>query len=370
MNGSLLSTSQLSLKPLGAGDLIDRAIRLYRKNFWTFLWIAAPPILAGTLISVVWTVIGRSLFTLDSVNNPGETFIYYVFLWLGNLFIWMIEIIAAMTVMGGAARVFVRHLLFEEPITFRETYKTVKGRIPGLIAASTIITVVLGMFGLFLFYVALILVFLAIAVTFAAFSFSPFLTTIVSIALSIVLIGLTLWVFFLLASRFAYVPQVMLVEGQPLMSAIGRSASLASGNVKRLAGLVIFTLLAIYSALALLYVPLGWYAWVNGVEILRFAVDPDAVPAWYEIANQFIWQASMILLLPVWMIGLCLLYVDERVRHEGYDIELMAARRLGEIPAVPEDFVNPLQPALAHGIVTNPEYTPERKSSFTTLGLK
>ena len=46
------------------------------------------------------------------------------------------------------------------------------------------------------------------------------------------------------------------------------------------------------------------------------------------------------------MIGLCLLYVDERVRHEGYDIELAAARRLGDIPDVPADYINPLQPAL------------------------
>ena len=40
------------------------------------------------------------------------------------------------------------------------------------------------------------------------------------------------------------------------------------------------------------------------------------------------------MLTPVWMLGLSLLYVDERVRHEGYDIELMAARQLGEFPDV------------------------------------
>jgi len=39
--------------PLGAGDLIDRAMRFYRQNFWTFIWIAAPPIIIRTLISVV-----------------------------------------------------------------------------------------------------------------------------------------------------------------------------------------------------------------------------------------------------------------------------------------------------------------------------
>jgi hypothetical protein len=78
----------------------------------------------------------------------------------------------------------------------------------------------------------------------------------------------------------------------------------------------------------------------------------------------------MILLLPVWMIGLCLLYVDERVRHEGYDVELMAARKLGEIPAVPDDFINPLNPALAEGIVTDPKYVAEKPATLTTLDLK
>ncbi len=369
MDGPLLSASQLSIKPLGAGDLIDRAVRLYRKNFWTFLWIAAPPIIAGTIFSVTWTILGRSLFTVDTVNNPDQTVVYYLFMWFGNLAIRTVETIAAMIVMGGAARVFVRHLLFDERITFKETYRVIRGRMIGLAFASVIITVSLGIIGFFLFYITMIIVFLAIALTVAAFTFSPFLATIVSIFLTIAIVTLMLWLFFLIASRLAYVPQIMLVEGQSVGAAIGRSASLASGNVKRLAGLFIFTFLAIYSALALFYVPMGWYAWVNGVDIMRFLYDADAVPAWFEIANQVIWQVSMILLLPVWMIGLCLLYVDERVRHEGYDIELMAARRLGEIPAVPREFLNPLQPALASNLSPAAPAT-EKSSPITTLGLE
>ena len=42
---------------------------------------------------------------------------------------------------------------------------------------------------------------------------------------------------------------------------------------------------------------------------------------------------ATILLAPVWMMGLSLLYVDERVRHEGYDIELLVREQL---PAVHE----------------------------------
>jgi len=380
MDNLTASNSQLSLAPLGAGDLIDRAVRFYRKNFWTFIWIAAPPILVGTLISVAWTMLARSLFNVDMVNNPGETIFYYWFLWFGSMIIFLVEAVTTFTVMGGASRNFVRHLLFGEPITFRETYRNVKSRIFGLFAASTIITVLLGFIGLTVFLIGYIIAIIAVFIVIAAFSFSPFIATIVSIALVLAIIFGTGWLFFLIAANFAYVPQVMLVEGQGVFAAMGRSASLAKSNVKRLYALVVFTLLAIYSALALFYVPLGWYAWVEGVQI--FTYNADAIPAWYEIASQFLGQVSLILLMPVWMIGLCLLYVDERVRHEGYDIELLAAQRLGEIPAVPSEFVNPLQPALSEKTYMTDNQTPtannqtpliqplpKKKSPHSMLGL-
>ncbi len=369
MNNSSSPNSYLSISPLGAGDLIDRAVRFYRKNFWTFIWIAAPPIFIGTLISVGWTIAGRQIFSAGaSRSGSAEMFAYYLFRWLGGISIWTAETVATLTVMGGASRNFVRHLLFGEPITFRETYKNTAKRIGGLLVASVLITFLLGFVGLIVFYFGLFVGFILVAIAVAAFSFSPFLAAIVSIVLSLAVLFGSLWLFFLVASRFAYVPQVMLVEGLGVFAAVGRSASLAGGSVKRLAGLFIFTTVATYSALALLYVPLGWYAWANGVELFSF--DADAIPAWYQIASQFVWQTSLILLMPTWMIGLCLLYVDERVRHEGYDIELMAARQLGEIPAVPLEFVNPLQPALANKKTRSSPTTKTNKNSMSTLGLK
>ena len=373
MNNLSASNTQLSLTPLGAGDLIDRAVRFYRKNFWTFIWIAAPPVLIGTLISVAWTMLARNLFNVDMVNRPGETTFYYLFLWFGSLFIWFFETVATFTVMGGASRNFVRHLLFNEPITFRETYRNVKSRVFGLLAASTLMAVLLGFAGMVVFMIGYVVAVIVILLIVSAFSFSPFIATMLSIAAAVAVLFGTGWLFFLIAGNFMYVPQVMLVEGQGIGAAIGRSSTLARGNVLRLYALFVFTLLAIYSALALLFVPLGWYAWIEGVELLTF--DADLVPAWYQIASQFIWQTSLILLMPVWMIGLCLLYVDERVRHEGYDIELMAARQLGEIPAVPSEFVNPLHPALSQQAYVprpppNQPAAPAKGSKpFTTLGL-
>ena len=364
MDASKPSNLQLAVTPLGAGDLIDRAVRFYRQNFRTFVLVAAPPIIIGTLISIGWTILGREIFNVGASRDSTEIFIYYFFTSVGSVIIWLTETIATLAVMGGASRNFVRHLLFGEPLTFRETYANLRKRLGGLIVASIIITVLLGIVGITVFYLGIIFAALAIALSALIFSFSPFLTFIVGFLLSAAILSGTAWVFFLAASRFAYVPQVMLVEGQGVFAALARSTTLASGNVKRFAALFIFTTVATYSALSLLYIPLGWYAYLEGVPVFNF--DADLVPAWYAITSQFVWQVSFILLMPVWMIGLCLLYVDERVRHEGYDIELMAAQRLGEIPAVPVDFVNPLHPALASQTLPPPS---KQKSSMSPLGL-
>src|ERR1043165_6435697 len=357
-----MATSSNALTSLGAGDLIDRSVRYYRAYFWTFILIAAPPVVFGTLVSVAWTMIGRKIFAISSNRFSAENTFYLIFLWLGNIVIWFAETIATLVVMGGASRNFVRHLLFGEAITFRETYRNTAHRLVGLTIASTLITLVVGVLGIGIFYFTMIVAFVGIALIAAVTSWVPVIAVILSIVWGLAVTFGGLWLFFLAASRVAYVPQVMLVEGQGIAAAIGRSASLASGNVKRLGALFTFTTVAAYSALALLYVPLAWYASLNGVQLMTF--DADSIPAWYEIAYSLIWQLSLIMLSPVWTIGLCLLYVDERVRHEGYDIELLAAARLGDIPSVPQQYSNPLHPALA----TPP--APASRSSMTTLGLK
>ncbi len=357
----------LSLAPLGAGDLIDRAVRFYRKYFWTFVLIAAPPVIVGSVISVAWSLAGRGIFSLSADEMSAEYAFYFLFVWLGTLIIWLVETIATLVVMGGASRNFVRHLLFGEPITFRETYRSVWTRLGGLIFASTIITVVLGTAGLAVLYFGMLIALLVVAAIVAVLGQVPIIAFILSMIIGLGIIFATFWLFFLIASRVAYVPQIMLVEGQGVFSAIGRSAGLAGGNVLRLGALFIFTSVAAYSALALFYVPLTWYASANGVELMPFG--SEMVPAWYEVASKLIWQVSLILMTPVWMIGLCLLYIDERVRTEGYDLELMAAARLGEIPSVPHSYSNPLQPALASTVFASPGDGTKR-SPIETLGLR
>ena len=355
-------SNDLALAPLGAGDLIDRAVRLYRRHFLTLIRIAAPPVLVSALGSTLTKISFRGLGASSSEFN---VFLYVMVLLGGGLII-ICGSLFSLIVMGGATRNLVAHLVWNEPVTFRTTYLAVKSRFWGLLGASILVAMWLA----FSAFVASLGYGVLSAVMVVAMAFgsqiSVWLSTLgVGIAVFLA-IALALTLFFLLAGRMAYVPQAMLVEGRTVFSAIGRSFSLASGNVKRLMAMTLFTLFATYSALMLLMIPLGWYGYLSGVNLSPFGTS---WPTWYAIGYQVILQCSHILLAPIWMLGLSLLYVDERVRYEGYDIELMAARQLPEMPTLP-GVVSPFAPALVTGraprFVAPP---PQPQNTRRVLGL-
>src|SRR2546430_16789406 len=74
------SSSELALAPLGAGDLIDRAVRLYRQHFLTLIRIAAPPVLVSAIGSTITTITFRE-FTATSSEMRLALF---VLLWLAG----------------------------------------------------------------------------------------------------------------------------------------------------------------------------------------------------------------------------------------------------------------------------------------------
>ena len=356
---SALLANQLSLAPLGAGDLIDRAVRLYRRHFFVLIRIAAPPV----LVAAVGSILSAFGFRQLTATPDAISLALFFFLWIGGLLIWCAGTVFSLIVMGGATRNLVTHLLWNEPVSARTTYAAVRSRFSGLLAAALFMVLWLGIamsITLVIWYMVLaILVFGSILIAqVAPVWFSVVIGVVGSLAVSI----LALWLLFFMVSRIAYVPQAMLVEGKGVFDAIGRSFSLASGNVRRLMAMALFAVFASYSALMILIVPLGWFGYLNGIDLSPFV--QNEWPAWYTIGYNVILQLSHLLLAPVWMLGLSLLYVDERVRHEGYDIELMAARQLS---AMPESSVaSPLAPALSLG---PPKTPPPPMATGSVLGL-
>lgn len=361
------TASGKTVKSLGAGDLIDRTIRLYRRNFVVFMLIGAPPVVVGTLLALGWSLLTRTVIFPDAAVASSDTATYYVTLVAGTVNVWFVEIVATLIVMGGASRNFVRNLLFDEPISFRQTYANCTSRIWSLLTASVLITISVVIVGVISLYVGLFAVSIPVFLLGYLLSGIPPLAVAVCVVVGLAIIYGILWLTLLIVSRVAFVPQAILVEGLGVGAAFGRSSSFSTWSVRRLMALLVFTTVVTIAALAILYVPIAWFAWANGVEL----TDGAILPLWVSVLYSLIGQLCFMLLSPIWMIGLSLLYVDTRIQSEAYDIELLATRRLGEIPDLPPDYFNPLQPALGHTKNrTTALVQPDNAASHSMLGLE
>ncbi len=355
----MLDATPLSLAPLGAGDLIDRAVRLYRRHLFILIRIAAPPVIVAAAGWILATIAFRQLFQTASETDLA---LYFFLMILGGT-ITVGGYLFTLTVMGGATRNLVAHLLRNDPVSARATYEAVRARFWGLLLASVLvlgwimISAIAALTGMYLVSMFLLFGSLLLATT------VPTWLTVILVTLGILAATfVSLWVFFFVVGRVAYVPQVMLVEGRGVMEAFGRSFSLARGNVRRLMAMTLFTTFATESAMMILWAPLTWYGYLNGID----PFNSTQWPAWYAIVYSIPGPLSSILLMPVWMLGLSLLYVDERVRHEGYDIELMASRQLAEMPDI--NVSSPLGTALASQVRTSPPIPPRPSGSILNLG--
>jgi hypothetical protein len=332
------SAHDLHIVPLGAGDLIDRAVRLYRRHLFTLMRIAAPPVIVSAVGWVMFTVGYRRIM---STSETGEL-VFNIFLMLGGVGVVIAGHIFSFIVMGGASRNLVAHLLWNEPVLARTTYAAIRSRFWSLLWASILVMLWLWISSMAGSVVGYMVVFFLTIVLVVLGQWAPFWMTAIAVTFgTITAIAVFLWSFFFLAGKVAYVPQAMLVEGKGVLDSVTRSFTLAKGNVRRVMAMTLFIVFVTYSALMILVIPLGWYGYLNGIDLW----NATQWPIWYAIAYSVLQPVSTIMLAPVWMLGMSLMYVDERVRHEGYDIELMASQKLPPMPEI--NVLSPLAPALS-----------------------
>ena len=134
-----------------------------------------------------------------------------------------------------------------------------------------------------------------------------------SMLLSFIIIGIPLF-FYLLVIWFFAVPVTMLERRRGPIAALGRSAALVKGSWRRVFAIgIVFVVIFVGLALAIL-VPVAILTFIN------------------ETLGGFAGTVLFTLLGPIVPIGATLVYIDLRVRKEGYNVDAMAAE-LGHISA-------------------------------------
>jgi hypothetical protein len=311
---------------MSAGDIIDQAVRLYRRNFLPLLRIVIAPSLvaySGTiLVSIGW----RNFTTWRGDARVAIT----VSMIIGGWVLWAIGKAAFYAVLGGSSRALAAHFFAGKPILVREVYRAVRERFWSLIGALLLVgLLVMGAVMISSFFLLMLLAIIGMMAAVITSGLSGWLQILVNVIFSIVTILVFAVSFLLIYSRVVYVPQILMVENKGVFSSIGRSFSLAGGEIRRLGALLLFWFYVGWSVLWLLFIPLGYVSgWIFPLY------NPD-VPFWYSIAWQTVAQLSEILLMPIFMLGCTLLYLDSRVRKEGFDVEMLANRVLAPPPNLP-----------------------------------
>ncbi len=312
---------------MSAGDIIDRAVRLYRRNFLALLRIVIAPSLVAYAGSILFSLGWRNV-----TMSRGDTRVVATTLMiLGGSLLWVIGKAVFYAVLGGSSRSLVAHFFEGKPILARDVYRSVRERIWSLIGA----TLMVGLMILFVMMIAYFLISIAVGVivlvTATIITGMPaWMQTIITTIFIILTLAAVALAALLVYSRVVYVPQILMVEGKGVFTSIGRSFALAGGQLWRVAALFVFWIYVGWSVVLLMLFPLESFGYWMGVDITPFNTD---TPTWYSIAQQTIAQLSEILLTPIAMLGFTLLYLDSRVRKEGYDVELLANRTLAQPPA-------------------------------------
>ena len=313
---------RFTLTPMSAGDIIDNAVRLYRTHFLVLLRIVLAPSLVSFAGGIVYTL-GMRNFSLERGDARA---IATVLMIVGGLSLYIAGKVVFLAFLGGTSRALVSHFAFGTALRAREVFRAVRSRWWQLVGATFAVGfLIVGVFMVvYMTFSFALVIYLALS-AFLLTTLPTWMQVVIhSIAGLISLIALLL-VGLLIYSRIVFVPQALMVEGKGVFSAIARSILLAGRDVRKTGSILLFQVYITWSLLVLLVLPLGWYGYLNGIDVNPFN---DAAPIWYNIAQQTVTEISEILLAPIAIVAFTLLYLDVRVRKEGFDVELLANRYL------------------------------------------
>jgi hypothetical protein len=307
------------LEPMSTGDVIDRAVRLYRRNFAPLLAIVSVPTLIGYVAALMFwygyqhIVNGAS----GSSGAPGDAMWMLVLGGLG----YPAWLFALLVTVSGLARVVGDHLMMGEAITLRKCFSAVRRRLGDLTMLGLLTMVIL--FGLYIVFTIILLV-LALVVgaiigLVVAIQMPQWAITVITVIAVLVAIAAGLFVVSTFIARVIFLPQIIMIEGQPAGSAIGRAISLGRKNSYKVGAILLFTYFVSLSLMAALTLPVLAALFLMGSLTQEFFSSTT----WNIFYTSFK-HVSSLLSLPIWIVSFTLLYFDSRVRKEAFDLELLA----------------------------------------------
>src|SRR5258706_14076718 len=134
------SFDSFTLAPMSAGDIIDRAARLYRQNFLALLRVVLWPSLMDYTGTMLYTIGFRNF----SMMRGNGRFALSLLLVIGGICLLIMGKAAFYAVLGGASRSLVDHLFEGKPILARDVYRAIFKRFWPLIGALCMVLLLMA----------------------------------------------------------------------------------------------------------------------------------------------------------------------------------------------------------------------------------
>ena len=281
----------LPLRQMGIGELIDAAVKLYRRD-----WLALIGIVGFVLVPVTFLQVWLSQTMLDAAlttaapTDPASLQFLVVSVVFGLIQFLIVQPFLVAAITRAAADAYLG-----EQVTIGGTYRYALRKLPAILWI-TLLTALVAI-------VAVVPVIALIALGAVVGDVTGVLVVVVSVILLLVATALVF-------IRLAMAPPVLIVENVGGTGALRRSWRLTKGSFWRLLGTIILSGLIASVASLIITIPseavallLGESGWI--VSALGTAL-------------------ATVLITPFSVLIVVLLYFDLRIRKEGFDIEVMA----------------------------------------------
>jgi hypothetical protein len=255
----------IALRPLSTGELLDRTFSLYRSHFALFLGIFAIPHLCVLALQCVGFAFRTPGIGISQILTGA---------------LWGLTLAGLSIVVSAASQaatvVAVSQVYLDRPASVMDSLSRVKNQIAGVIGLSLSVGFLVGL-----------------------------------ACLALLVPGI------LLAVRWSLAVPAKILENKNVSEAMSRSSQLTEGNRGRVFVVwILFVALSIGVSLLLQW-PIKMAAGVSGIGAMQGA------SAGWQVASLVATFVSECLVGPLVTIAFSLIYYDERVRKEAFDLQLM-----------------------------------------------
>ena len=307
-----MNSNPPNLHLMGVAELLDTTFSLYRKHFWTFLCISA-----GSCPALLIMI---STFLLeDSIGSGAE-----VAIWIATIAVfWGISIFVVSGLVLASAEAYLGRRIRIGAVLRQGRHRFWQ------CFAGSLLFVLLAVFVIFISAIPSVLFITALLGDAEDVVGPLFLLLIVAFVTGWFI---AYWCFFAAA---------VLVEGKSMRDGIGRTGELIRGTWWWVVG-VMFAILLLHFALGYIFrIAVGFLlSLTEVVGVMAFLQTINLTTLWQLLSTRPELSLSYILIFlinlgidtftaPIWVIGGTLLYFNQRIRKEGFDIEMTATRQGG-----------------------------------------